>query len=124
MILIDDTLNTPAVGNNLNDLKAFIGAQPPSTVIVSPTSNAIANVAQNFTADHALAVKAICLPRGTTSAMDSPYLSLISLVKGWPQQNVRREVLMVTDGIGRLRGQRLRACTRLGPGYGIGPVVS
>ena len=31
--------------------------------------------------------------------MDSPYLSLISLVKGWPQQNVRREVLMVTDGM-------------------------
>ena len=33
--------------------------------------------------------------------MDSPYLSLFSLVKGWPQQNVRREVLMVTDGIDR-----------------------
>ena len=33
MILIDDTLNTEAVGNNLNDLTAFIGAQPPSTVI-------------------------------------------------------------------------------------------
>jgi hypothetical protein len=33
--------------------------------------------------------------------MDSPYLSLFSLVKGWPQQNVCREVLMVTDGIDR-----------------------
>jgi hypothetical protein len=36
--------------------------------------------------------------------MDSPYLSLISLVKGWPQQNVRREVLIVADGLDRLRG--------------------
>ena len=45
MILIDDTLNTQAVGNNLNDLKAFIGAQPPSTVIgVAYMSNAIVNV--------------------------------------------------------------------------------
>ena len=37
--------------------------------------------------------------------MDSPYLSLFSLLKGWPQQNARREVLMVTDGIDRLSGQ-------------------
>lgn len=123
MILIDDTLNTQAVGNNLNDLKAFIGAQPPSTVIgVAYMSNAIANVAQNFTADHALAVKAVRLPRGATSAMDSPYLSLISLVKGWPKQNVRREVLMVTDGIDRLRGQR-PGPDRLSPRYGVGPIV-
>ena len=28
MILIDDTLNTQAVGNNLNDLREFIKAQP------------------------------------------------------------------------------------------------
>src|SRR5580704_11952274 len=122
MILIDDTLNTQAVGNNLNDLKAFIGAQPPSTVIgVAYMSNAIANVAQNFTADHALAAKALRLPRGTTSTMDSPYLSLISLVKGWPQQNVRREVLMVTDGIDRLRGEKPTA-SQLGPAYGPVPV--
>jgi hypothetical protein len=123
MILIDDTLNTSAVGNNLTDLKGFIDAQPPSTVIgVAYMSNAIANVAQNFTADHALAVKAVRLPRGTTSAMDSPYLSLISLVKGWPQQNVRREVLMLTDGIDRLRGQS-PGPDRLGPRYGIGAPV-
>jgi hypothetical protein len=54
--------------------------------------------------------------------MDSPYLPLISLVKGWPQQNVRREVLMVTDGIGRLRGQK-PGPDRLSPRYGVGPVV-
>jgi hypothetical protein len=42
---------------------------------------------------------------GRFSTMDSPYLSLFSLVKGWPQENVRREVLMVTAGIDRLRGQ-------------------
>ena len=61
---------------------------------------------KNFTADHVLAAKALRLPRGGFSTMDSPYLSLISLVKGWPQQNVRREVLMVTDGIDRLRGEQ------------------
>lgn len=120
MILIDDTLNTSAVGNNLNDLKKWMGAQPPSTVIaVGYMSNAIVNVVQNFTADHALAVKAVRLPRGTASAMDSPYLSLISIVKGWPQQNVRREVLMLSDGIDRLRS-RPPASSRLGPNFGPG----
>lgn len=117
MILIDDTLNT-SVGNNLTDIKEFIDAQSPSTLIgVAYMSNAIANVAQNFTADHDLATKAVRLPRGSTSSMDSPYLSLISLVKGWPQQKVRREVLMVTDGIDRLRGENPQA-SRLGPSFG------
>jgi hypothetical protein len=117
MILIDDTLDT-SVGNNLNDLKEFISAQPASTIIgVGYISNAGVNVAQNFTPDKDLAVKAIRLPRGNFSTMDSPYLSLISLVKGWPQQNVRRVVLMVTDGIDRLRGEQPQA-SRLGPNFG------
>jgi hypothetical protein len=30
----------------------------------------------------------------------------VSLVKSWPQQKVRREVLMISDGIDRLRGER------------------
>src|SRR5262249_17336605 len=105
MILIDDTLNT-AVGKSLNELKDFIRSQPASAVIgVGYMSNATVSIAQNFTDNHDLAVQAVRLPRGTHSTMDSPYLSLISLVKGWQQQNVRREVLMVTDGIDRLRGE-------------------
>jgi hypothetical protein len=97
-------------------------------IAVGYMANAAVNVAQNFTADHELAVKALRLPRGSLSTMDSPYLSLISLVKGWQQQNVRREVLMVTDGIDRLRGVQPVASrvgpnpgtrnSRLGPDYG------
>jgi hypothetical protein len=103
-ILIDDTCD-PGIGTNLSDIRDFINAQPASTVVgVAYMSNATIQITQNFTADHALAAKALRLPRGSSSAMDSPYLSLISLVKGWPQQKVRREVLMVTDGIDRLRG--------------------
>jgi hypothetical protein len=108
-ILIDDTCDTQAIGNSLNDIKDFINAQPPSTMVgVAYMSNATIQIAQNFTAEHALVAKAIRLPRGALSAMDSPYLSLISLVKGWPEQNVRREVLMITDGIDRLRNQNER----------------
>jgi hypothetical protein len=53
--------------------------------------------------------------------MDSPYLSLISLAKGWPQQNIRRVVLMVTDGIDRLRGET-PTVSQLGPRFGGGPL--
>ena len=112
-ILIDDTLDT-GIGNNLNDIRDFINAQPATTLVaVGYMSNAAVQVVQNFTADHSLAAKSVRLPFGRLSTMDSPYLSLISLVKGWPQQNVRREVLMVADGIDRLRGvQPTRARTQ------------
>jgi hypothetical protein len=104
-ILIDDTCDT-SIGNSLNDIRDFVNAQPATTVVgVGYMSNTTIQIVQNFTADHAAAAKAIRLPRGSLSSMDSPYLSLISLIKGWPEQKVRREVLMVTDGIDRLRGQ-------------------
>jgi hypothetical protein len=118
MLLIDDTLNSSSVGNNLNDLREFIKAQPASTVVgIAYMSNATIHLAQNFTPDHEAAAKAIRLPRGALSTMDSPYLSLISLVKSWPQQNVRRVVLMVTDGIDRLRGEKPQM-SQLGPSFG------
>jgi hypothetical protein len=118
MFLIDDTLNTQAVGNNLNDIRDFIKAQPSSTAIgIAYMSNAGVNVVQNFTQDHELAAKAVRLPRGALSTADSPYLSLINLVKSWPQQNVRRVVLMITDGIDRLRGEKPTA-SQLGPNFG------
>jgi len=117
MILIDDTLD-PVVGGNLSELKEFISAQPPSTVIgVAYMSNATVKVVQNFTSDHDLAAKAVRLPLGVLSTMDSPYLSLISLVKSWPQQKVRREVLMICDGVDRLRDRR-PSPSQLGPNYG------
>jgi hypothetical protein len=115
-ILIDDTCDT-ALGINLDDIRDFVNAQPATTVIgIGYMSNANVQILQNFTADHALAAKAIRLPRGTLSSMDSPYLSLISLVKGWPEGKVRREVLMVTDGIDRLRGER-PSSSQLAPSY-------
>ena len=105
-ILIDDTCD-PVIGANLDDIRNFIAAQPASTAIaVAYMSNATIQITQNFTSDHALAAKSLRLPLGRSSTMDSPYLSLISLVKGWPQQKVRREVLMISDGIDRLRGTR------------------
>jgi hypothetical protein len=114
MILIDDTLDS-GVGNNLTDLKDFVKALPEGTQVgVGYMANTAISIAQNFTTDRELAAKAIRLPLGRLSTGDSPYLSLISLVKGWPQQKVRREVVMVADGIDRLRGAQPEVA-RAGP---------
>jgi len=112
-VLIDDACEPHDVGNNLSDLREFINAQPASTMVgVAYLSNATIQVAQNLTNDHSLAANALRLPRGSATAKDSPYLSLISLVRAWPEQNARRQVLIVTDGIDRLRGDT----SRFGPG--------
>lgn len=118
-ILIDDTSNT-SLGGQLDDLRAFISAQPATTWIgVGYMRNTAVNIVQNFTTDHAQAAKALRLPLGSVGASDSPYLSLISLLKGWPENKMRREVLMVTDGIDRLRSYGSSAGSPRG-GFGRG----
>jgi hypothetical protein len=103
-ILIDDTCST-SMGTYLDDLRAFIKAQPETTsVAIGYMRNANVTVVKDFTTDHERAAGAVRLPLGTLGSQDSPYLSLISLIKRWPESKVRREVLMVTDGIDRLRG--------------------
>ena len=118
-ILIDDTSNT-SIGGPFDDLRAFINAQPATTWIgVGYMRNAAVNIGQNFTTDHAQAAKALRLPLGGLGASDSPYLSLISLLKGWPENKMRREVLMVTDGIDRIRGYGASAGRGFGPRAGM-----
>jgi hypothetical protein len=103
-ILIDDA-SSPRLGSNLDELRTFINAQPPATSVgVGYMRNAMVQIAQSFTTDHAAAAKSIRLPLGSAGAYGSPYLSAIDLMKRWPDTQNRREVIMVTDGIDRARG--------------------
>ena len=103
-ILIDDA-SDHTLGLQLADLSEFINAQPASTAVgIGYMRNATVQITQNFTVDHAAAAKTLRLPVGSTGAYGSPYLSVIDLMKRWPQNNHRREVIMVTDGIDRARG--------------------
>jgi hypothetical protein len=103
-ILIDDA-SDHSLGLQLDDLRAFINAQPPTTLMgIGYMRNATAFIAQNFTEDHAAVAKALRLPMGSAGAYGSPYLSVIDLMKRWPQGTNRREVIMITDGIDRARG--------------------
>src|ERR1700688_2972100 len=103
-ILLDDS-SSVSLGSQLEDLRQFITAQPPTTKIgVAYMQNGTAQIAQNPTSDHALAAKALRLPMGNPGASASPYFSLGDLIKRWPASEERHEVLMITDGIDRYWG--------------------
>jgi len=102
-ILIDDRADA-RIGLQYDDLREFINAQPASTLVgVGYMRNASVQVAQNLTADHGLAAGALRLPLAAAGAYDSPYLSVAALMKSWPLDQNRREVVMITDGVGRER---------------------
>jgi hypothetical protein len=103
-ILLDDSANV-SLGSQLEDIRQFISAQPPTTKIgIAYMQNGIAQIAQNPTSDHPVAAKALRLPFGNPGASASPYFSLGDLIKGWPASEERHEVLMITDGIDRYWG--------------------
>jgi hypothetical protein len=100
-ILIDDAAG-PSLGSQLGDLQQFINRQPASTsVAVGYMRNATVMIAQPLTRDHARAANALRLPMGTPGAYGSPYLSVVNLMKRWPDAGNRREVVMITDGVDR-----------------------
>jgi hypothetical protein len=103
-ILIDDA-SDPIVGSQFDDLRSFINGQPSTTSVgVGYMRNGTVLIAQNFTTDHSQAAKALRLPVASSGTYGSPYLSVMDLMKRWPENSNRREVVMVTDGIDRFRG--------------------
>ena len=103
-ILIDDSLDSNVAGQ-WDDLRAFINAQPATTSIaVGYAENSTVSVAQDFTADHGLAAKALRIPRGYYSGGSSPYLSVIDWIKRWPKTGNRGSLLLVSSGIDYFRG--------------------
>jgi hypothetical protein len=103
-ILIDDSIDSGA-GGQWDYLKEFIMAQPASTSIaIGYLQNNTTRVAQDFTPDRALAVKAIRLPMGIGAIGSSPYLATLDLLKRWPNTGPRRSIVLITSGIDYFRG--------------------
>jgi hypothetical protein len=108
VVLLDDS-SRGNLGLQLNDLRTFINELPPTTqVAIGYMRNGSPNLVQNFTSDHAQAAKSLRLPTGQSGINGSPYFCLSDLAKHWPggDNNVRREVIMVTDGVDRYSGGR------------------
>jgi hypothetical protein len=100
-LLIDDA-SSFRLGSQLDDIRHFIEAQPPSTAIgVGYMQYGTVQTVEALTRDHARAAKTLRLPMGVAS---SPYLSLNDLIKRWPKSAARREVIMVTSGADPLGG--------------------
>jgi len=103
-ILIDDSLDTVA-GGQWDYLKEFINAQPPTTYMaVGYLRDNVTQVAQDFTQDHALVTKALRLPIGMGALGSSPYLSIMDMLKRWPNTGPRRSILLISSGIDYFRG--------------------
>ena len=113
-ILIDDAAR-PTLSSQYGDLREFIYSLPNTTsVSVGYMRNGAVQVAQDLTTDHRQAVNALRIPLGSPGVYGSPYLSVIDLMKRWPESSNRREIVMITDGIDRLHGWPHRR--------GLGPV--
>jgi hypothetical protein len=108
VVLLDDS-SRGNLGLQLNDIRTFLNGLPPNAqVAIGYMRNGTPNLVQNFTSDHAQAAKSLRLPSGSAGINGSPYFCLSDLVKHWPggDSNVRREVIMVTDGVDRYSGAR------------------
>jgi hypothetical protein len=108
VVLLDDS-SGGNLGLQLNDIRSFLSGLPPTAqVAIGYMRNGTPNLVQNFTNDHALAAKSLRLPSGNAGINGSPYFCLSDLVKHWPggDSNIRREVIMVTDGVDRYSGAR------------------
>ena len=105
-IVIDDACTTE-LGIQLGDIKNFINAQPKTTAIgVFYASNGGVQATSPFSNDHEAAAKGVRIPFGNPGAYSSIFLSVMSLIDGWPAAGpgVRREILLIADGIDRFRG--------------------
>src|ERR1700732_4284153 len=92
-VVVDDADNQE-VASQLNDLRSFINSQPGSTAIgVFYASSGTVQAVSQFSTDHEAVAKSVRIPLGYTGAYSSIYLSVMSLIKGWPVTGgARREV--------------------------------
>jgi hypothetical protein len=101
VILIDSSART-SLGSQFGDIEHFVNGLPPNTkAAIAYMMNGQANFAGPLSADHAAVLRALHLPVGSPGSSASPYFCLSDLAKHWPSgdRGVRREVVMITDGV-------------------------
>jgi hypothetical protein len=103
-IVLDDASST-TLGTQFEDLRKFIVLQAPATMVgIAYMRDGGVDIAQNLTIEHAAAAKALRLPMANGGAFSSIYLSITDLIKRWPESPMRRELLVISDGIDRFGG--------------------
>jgi hypothetical protein len=103
-VLLDDA-SASSLATQFGDLRQFMKTQPATTAIgIGYMRNGTVDIVQNFTTDHNHAAQSLRLPLSSLGAMASPYLSLSDLIKHWPGNSMRREVVLVSSGVDPLGG--------------------
>lgn len=98
LFLLVDNCSSCEPGSKFEELRRFIGSQPPTTAIgVAYIQDGRLQVAENPTRDHDRAVKALSAPTGSNPS--SPFAALVDLIKGWQPGASQRVVLMISNGI-------------------------
>lgn len=102
LVVLMDESSRSIVSLQLVELKKFLLSLPPNVqVAVGYMMNGQPNLLQNLTTDHQAVANSLRLPMGINSINGSPYFCISALARAWPGRDpaVRREVLMVTDGL-------------------------
>src|SRR6266436_4986337 len=103
-VLLDDA-SRANLGAQLEDLRKFVMAQPPTTAVgLGYMRNGVVDIVDRFTTDHNKVAETVRIPLGELGATANPYLSIVDLMNRWPDIPVRHEILVVSDGIDRVGG--------------------
>jgi VWFA-related protein len=98
-LLVDDSIGDN-VSLQFKNLADFFQTLPAGTRLrVAYAFNGGIKAVQDFTTDYRLAAKALRLPVGSMMAGGSIYDSAADVVKNWPQDGNRHELLLISDGI-------------------------
>jgi hypothetical protein len=101
VVLIDDSARS-SMGTQLKDIGDFVKGLPPDAkVAIAYMQNGMARFSGPLTTDHEQALRGLRLTAGSPGSSASPYFCLSDLAKRWPSNDrgVRREVVMITDGV-------------------------
>lgn len=101
VVVIDDSLAN-SVATRWNELEHFLADLPAGARAgVAYANRASIQMAQQPTADHVLAAKALRDPAGVRIENASPYESIQALIRAWPSRQGRRVILLISPGLDR-----------------------
>jgi hypothetical protein len=102
LVVLMDSSARGSLGRQLDDITQFVNTLPPNIrATIGYMQNGNTTLTGPFTADHAAVLRGLHLPGGSAGSNSSPYFCISDLAKRWPSRDasVRREVVMVTDGV-------------------------
>ena len=102
LVVLMDGSARASLGTQFGEISEFISSLPPNVkVAFGYMENGNSVLTGPLSGDHAEVLKGLHLHAGMAGTNGSPYFCLSDLAKRWPstQPGVRREVLMVTDGV-------------------------